>query len=227
MVLDLVDRYVELVRGLALGSGPWLAFNATLATIPAVLSVVLFHRRRPAAGRPSPAWLAGVVAFLLFLPNAPYVITDLIHLRSMLDQHPGTRVSDLVPAGVLALLVLWGVGCYAVALAELDRALARRPRLVRNRVAIRAGIHLACGFGVVLGRVPRLHSWHVVTRPHATVDGIVGVLHPLAVPLVIGLALGFALSAAALAAGGRAAWARTVEVADGLLRLAPVRRALG
>jgi uncharacterized membrane protein len=222
-MVDLVDRYVELLRGIALGSGPWLAFNATLATIPAVLGVALFHRRR----RPGLAWGAGVVAFLLFLPNAPYVITDLIHLRSMLEGNPGTRVSDMVPAGVLALLVMWGVGCYAVALAEVDRALARVPALARRRVAVRAAIHLACAFGVVLGRIPRLHSWHVVTRPHATVDGIVGVLHPLAVPLVVALAIGFALAAAALTAVARAAWARTVEVADGALRWGPVRRALG
>jgi len=223
MVIDLVERYVELVRGLALGSGPWMVFNATLATIPAVLAVALFHRRRT----PTWGWLAGVVAFLLFLPNAPYVITDLIHLRGMLERNPGTRVSDMVPAGVLALLVLWGVGCYAVALLEVDRALARSPRLARRRVLVRAGIHLACGFGVVLGRIPRLHSWHVVTRPEATVDGIVGVLHPLAVPLVVTLAVGFALAAAAVTAVGRAAWARTVELADGLLRSRPVRRALG
>lgn len=223
MVLDLVDRYVELLRGIALGSGPWLAFNATLATIPAVLAVALFHRRRP----PTLAWAAAVVVFLLFLPNAPYVITDLIHLRSMLEGHPGTRVSDMVPAGVLALLVVWGVSCYAVALAEVDRALARSAFGTRHRVAIRAAVHLACAFGVVLGRIPRLHSWYVVTRPHATVDGIVGVLHPLAVPLVLGLAVAFALSAAALTVVARAAWARTVEVADGVLRSAPVRRALG
>jgi len=223
MVIDLVDRYGELVRGLALGSGPWMAFNATLATIPAVLAVALFHRPR----RATAAWCAGVVLFVLFLPNAPYVITDLIHLRSMLEGHPGTRVSDMVPAGALALLVLWGVGCDAVALAEVDRALARRPRLARHRVAVRAAIHLACGFGVVLGRVPRLHSWHVVTRPHATVDGIVGVLHPLAVPLIVALAVAFALAAAALTAVARAAWARTLEVAEGLARSAPVRRALG
>jgi uncharacterized membrane protein len=133
----------------------------------------------------------------------------------------------MVPAGVLALLVLWGVGCYSVALVEVDRALARAPRLARRRVAVRTAIHLACGFGVVLGRIPRLHSWHLVTRPHATVDGIVGVLHPLAVPLVVALAVGFALAAAALTAVARAAWARSLEVADGVARSAPVRRALG
>lgn len=216
MVLELVERYLDLIRGVALGSGPWLAFNATLATIPAVLAVALFHRRRPVTA----TWAVAVVLFVLFLPNAPYVVTDLIHLRSVLEANPGTRVSDMVPAGVLALLVLWGVGCYAVALAELDRQIARMPGLARRRVMVRAGVHLLCAFGVVLGRIPRLHSWHVVTRPTATVDGIVAVLHPLAVPLVIVLAVAFALAAAAVTAVGRAAWARTVEVGETLRRRA-------
>lgn len=207
-MVELLSRYLHLAADVAIGSGPWMVFNATLATIPAVLSVVLFHRRR----RRTTMWWAGVVLFVLFLPNAPYVVTDLIHLRNLLASNPGTPVSDMVPTAALAGLVVWGVGCYSVALAEVDRALVRTPALARRRTLVRAGLHLACGFGVVLGRIPRLHSWHVVTRPDAALDGIVGVLHPLAVPLVVALALGFALAAAALTAVARAAWDRTVEV---------------
>lgn len=215
-MVELVRTYVDLVRGVALGSGPWLVFNATLATIPAVLAIGLFHRARERTA----GWWLGVVAFLLFLPNAPYVITDLVHLRGMVAGYPGTRTSVIVPAGALALLVLWGLACYSVALAELDRALRRSPWTARHRVLVRTVVHLACAFGVVLGRIPRLHSWHVLTRPVATVDGIVAVLHPLAVPLVVGLAVSFALGAAALTAVGRAAWARTREVAASALALA-------
>jgi hypothetical protein len=61
----------------------------------------------------------------------------------------------------------------------------------------------------------------VLTRPVATVDGIVAVLHPLAVPLVVALALTFALTAAALTAVARAAWARTLEILATARRLAP------
>ncbi len=207
-MVELLDRYVTLVADVAIGSGPWMVFNATLATIPAALAVALFHR----PWRRTVAWWAGVVLFVLFLPNAPYVVTDMIHLRNLLVDNPGTPVSDMVPTAALAGLVVWGVGCYAVALAQVDRALARTPGLARRRTLVRAGLHLACGFGVVLGRIPRLHSWHVVTRPDAALDGIVGVLHPLAVPLVVALAVGFALAAAALTAVARAARARVVEL---------------
>lgn len=212
---DLLHRYLDLLRSVALGSGPWMAFNCVLATIPAVLALSLFHRDR----RRSLGWWAGVGLFLLFLPNAPYVVTDVIHLRGVLAANPGTPVSDIVPAGALAALVLWGVSCYAICVAEIDRAV-RRAGWARRRVPVRAVVHLLCAFGVVLGRVPRLHSWHVVTRPAATVDGIVAVLHPLALPLVVGLAVGFALAAAAVTAVARAAWVRTLELAEGARRLA-------
>lgn len=212
---EIVHRYLELVRSVALGSGPWMVFNTILATVPAVLAVALLHRDR----RRSWAWWAGVGAFVLFLPNAPYVVTDVIHLRGVLVANPGTPASAIVPAGALAALVLWGVSSYAVCLSQIDRAV-RRAGWSRWRVPTRAVVHLLCAFGVVLGRVPRLHSWHVVTRPAATVDGIVAVLHPLALPLVAGLAVAFALAAAAVTAVGRAAWARTLELADGARRLA-------
>lgn len=207
--MGLIERYLDLVRDIAIGSGPWLAFNATLATIPALLSVLLFHRPRDRTAR----WWVGAVAFLLFLPNAPYVVTDLIHLRELLALHPGSRTASILPAGALALLVIWGLSAYAVCLAEVDRLIEwagwRRWRLV-----IRTSLHLVVGFGVVLGRVPRLHSWYVVTRPHASLDGIVSVMSPWLVPLVVVLAVLAAFGAAAMAAIGRAAWDRTTEVAD-------------
>lgn len=207
-MVDLLEHWLGVVRSVARGSGPWLAFNAVLATIPAVLAVGLFHRPRAR----TPLWWAGVAAFVVFLPNAPYVITDLIHLRGMIDANPGSPGSGLVPAGALAALVLWGLGSYAVCLAQLDRVL-RRGRGAPHRSLIRGCVHVACGFGVVLGRVPRLHSWHLVTRPRDTVDGIVSLFHPLAAPLILALAVAFALGAAALTAVARAATERTVELA--------------
>lgn len=207
-MVEILERYVDLGRELALGSGPWLAFNATLATIPAVLAVALFHRRV----RRGPAWWTGLAAFVLFLPNAPYVLTDVIHLRWMVAEHGDTPVQAVVPAVALAGLVVWGLGAYAVALAELDRLLAREGWW-RHRSVVRAGVHLLCAFGVVLGRLPRLHSWHVLTRPGEAVDGVAAILHPLLVPLVIGLALVAAVGAWTVTVLARALGDRGREIA--------------
>jgi uncharacterized membrane protein len=141
-----------------------------------------------------------------------------LHLRLMVNGYGGTEASALVPAGALAALILWGVSMYAICLLEVDRVVARLG-WDRWRLLIRSALHLLCGFGVVLGRVPRLNSWHVVTRPGALADGIVSVLHPLMVPLVVALAIAFALSAAALTAIGQAAVDRTREIARAARRL--------
>lgn len=212
-MVELLERYVDLTRGLALGSGPWMAFNATLATIPAVLAVVLFHRRV----RRGWTWWAGVVAFVLFLPNAPYVMTDLIHLRWMIDEHSDTPVSAVLPLVALAGLALWGLSAYAVALAQVDRLLAREG-WSRARLPIRTSLHLLCGFGIVLGRLPRLHSWYVLTRPASAVDGLVGVLHPLVVPLTVGLALAAAMGVWVVTVLARALAERGRELLDAAAR---------
>lgn len=206
---DVVVTYVELARDVALTAGPWMAYNSVLAAIPLLLAVGLFLHP---GGRRSPTWWAGVVAFVLFLPNAPYLVTDVIHLRGLLDNHPGTRTSVIVPAGALAALVAFGVVVYAASLALVDRELRRSPALARHRVLARAALHLLCAFGVVLGRLPRLNSWDVVARPGTLVDGVLAVLDLRVVPLVLALAVVFALSAAAVTVVARAAWHRTVDV---------------
>ncbi|MGI8939971.1 MAG: DUF1361 domain-containing protein [Iamia sp.] len=205
----LLGRSAYLGLDVARHLGPWMVFNAFLATVPVVLAVVLFHRgRNRTAG-----WWLGVVAFVLFLPNAPYVVTDIIHAGPLVDFFADrSRVAPLVVLAAIAALALYGLAAYAVCLAEIDRELDRAGRSTW-RVPVHAAVHLLSAFGVVLGRIPRLNSWYVVTQPEAVVDGVGSVARPLAVPLVLVLALGFALGAAAVAAVGRAVAERTRSVA--------------
>ena len=106
------------------------------------------RRGRPLLGA---AWLA-------FFPNAPYLVTDLIHLR--------TRA--FVPVWYDAIMV-FAFALTGLCLAFLSLWLVHR--LVERRlgkaagwlfVAVVAGLS---GFGVYLGRYPRWNSWDVVTRP--------------------------------------------------------------
>ena len=220
---DLVERYVELARDVALTAGPWMAYNMVLAAIPLLLAVGLFHH----GGTRRTGWWIGVGAFVLFLPNAPYLVTDLVHLRGLLDNHPGTRTSVIVPAGALAVLIAFGVVAYAASLAEVDREVRRRPTLADRRVAVRAALHVLCAFGVVLGRLPRLNSWDVVARPGTAVEGIAAVLDPRVLPLVAALAVVFALAAAAASAVGRAAWDRLVSLVAWVRRVGAVQGVWG
>jgi uncharacterized membrane protein len=132
----------------------FLVFNLALAWLPYFFSS-LFQRAGTAWGR----WLL-LGLWLLFLPNAFYIVTDLVHLRRPTP----------VPVWLDALIVFGAaVAGTVMALASLYRAekiLAQQLRPWQLN-AVLAGILLASGFGVYLGRFLRWYSWDVFTKPGA------------------------------------------------------------
>lgn len=164
----------------------FLFWNLFLAWVPYLLALALVGLDRLRA----PGWLlAGVgVVWLLFLPNAPYILTDFIHLGAI----PGApRWFDVLLIGSFAATGL------ALGLASLLLV----HHLVAARVGKVAGWVVAIGslalssVGVYLGRFPRFNSWDVVTNPHGLVEVITSRLaDPLGNP--------FLLQFAALMTGG-------------------------
>lgn len=158
----------------------WMAWNLLLAVVPAALAVALFHESR----RQGVIWWAGVGVFLLFLPNAPYVLTDLVHLRgdvraASLD---GTVLLGILPS--YTAFILAGFGCYAVALYEVRRAVARSGWASRQGV-IELLVHALSALGVLIGRFPHINSWTVLTHPATAVSSVTPtLLHPAA-PVVL------------------------------------------
>jgi uncharacterized membrane protein len=146
----------------------WMAWNLILAAIPALLAPVVFGHRGPRTA----GWWIGAGVVLLFLPNAPYVVTDLVHLRGDVL----AADSDLaVVAGVLPVyagFILAGFVAYAIALSEAGRYLDAAG-LGRWRARAEVVVHLVCAVGVVLGRVARLNSWEPVTEPAGTFERVV------------------------------------------------------
>ena len=133
--------------------------NLLLAAVPFVLAVCLFAPRRTK----TVGWWVGVGAFVAFLPNAPYVLTDVIHLAR--DAHRAT--SDLQVLGLLVqygLLVAVGLAFYGGCLAVLRRRLLA-DGLGRWRWPAEIGLHAVCSVGIFLGRFFRLNSWDLVVRP--------------------------------------------------------------
>ena len=143
----------------------WMTWNLFLAFVPVALGWWLLGRSL----RRRPAWWAGAAVFALFLPNAPYVVTDLLHFR--VDAYRATSTSVLVLAifPLYALFVLAGYLAYLVALDRVVREVRSwRPRLWRWQ--IEAPVHLACSVGIVLGRIARLNSWDTVSSPATTLE---------------------------------------------------------
>ena len=77
------------------GNFQWMGWNLFLAIIPCVLSFILFARRSPRRLSKNPIWWFGLAVFILFLPNAPYIITDIIHFVDNATTTGGSNASHV------------------------------------------------------------------------------------------------------------------------------------
>jgi uncharacterized membrane protein len=132
---------------------PYLIWNLTLAWIPLLLAgllVISYARSRP------PLELAAVgVGWLLFLPNAPYVLTDFVNLGN------AHRLFDSLIIASFALTAL-ALGFTSLLLVQL--VVTRAAGALFGWLTA-VGSLFAASFGIYLGRVLRFNSWDVVHRP--------------------------------------------------------------
>jgi uncharacterized membrane protein len=148
----------------------FLPWNLLLAWVPFGCSQLAARLGpRASAARLVPLGLL----WLLFFPNAPYLVTDLLHLRA---RPPVPLWYDL------ALLTTFAWTGMLLGLASLGGA----HRLVRARLGGRAGWAFVCGsaalsgLGIYLGRFGRWNSWDVVVQPGALfMDLATRCAHPL------------------------------------------------
>lgn len=189
------------IAQVAYGNRDWMAWNLLLAVVPAVLAVAVFRHE----GRRGPGWWLGAATTLAFLPNAPYVVTDLIHLRSDVLAAPTDSVVVVGVIPLYAAFVTAGFCAYALAVSEFDHLLIRRGRSARTRLVAEAGIHLLSAVGVLLGRVARLNSWDPVVEPTGTISRALATLTWWGAPVTVAaLAVTCWLGSAAVRALARA-----------------------
>jgi uncharacterized membrane protein len=174
------------------GSGYYrfLLDNLFLACVPLILSTIL-----AAANRLQWHWTirSGLfVLWFLFLPNAPYILTDIMHL---------TRASQAPVWYDLALLLSCaGTGLLVgyLSLMDVQGMVARRFSPLIGWVFALTSLILS-GFAIYLGRFLRWNSWDVLIAPTRLVTLAEGLIHPfsntrlLSVTFVFGiiLALGY------------------------------------
>jgi|GEM_PF-686035 len=175
------------LRGLAQDAGGiawndrwWLCWNTFLAAVPVLLAVPLFrHRGRWRAF----SWI-GLAAFVLVLPNAPYVFTDLVHLRADVAQAGSDATVYLGILPLYAAFIAIGFGCYAASLREVGAWLRRIGRQ-QSIGPVELALHGLSAVGVLLGRVAHLNSWETVTHPEATMGRALDTLSWRASPIVL------------------------------------------
>lgn len=128
-------------------------WNTFLAAVPLLISRQLKKIEKI-------NWQAFVLlcCWLLFFPNAPYIITDIFHFE---QRPPVPYWFDLV----LVISAAWnGLMLGIVSLIYVERFLARYLQKFGVIVSVSACM-LLCSYGVYLGRYLRYNSWTVVTHP--------------------------------------------------------------
>lgn len=120
------------------------------------------------------------------LPNAPYVLTDAIHLAQDVTRihRPSVLLFAVLP--LYAVFFAAGFACYVVALLRVSRYLRAEGR-GSWAIPVEVALDALAAVGVFLGRFDRLNSWDMLARPWSVVSALARVAQhrPLAVVLSI------------------------------------------
>ncbi|MCC6723814.1 MAG: DUF1361 domain-containing protein [Saprospiraceae bacterium] len=154
----------------------FLIWNLFLAWIPYTLSLII--------PRVPSRWIALplLLIWLVFLPNAPYIITDLLHIHYRAGVplwYDVMMIFSFAWTGLLlGFISLLDVQSY------LDKLLGEK-----NAAIIIWAVIGLCAFGVYLGRYQRWNTWDLLLEPYQLFWDVLGVLfHPIANMGTLGLA---------------------------------------
>lgn len=165
----------------------FLNWNLFLAWIPLFLSTLILAFN--SKSKISVALI--IMAWILFFPNSPYILTDLFHLKAR----------NTIPIWYDLIVILsyaWtGLICGFLSLSDIEKLLSgyTRERFINGIVVL---FLFMSSFGVYLGRFLRWNSWDVLNNPFGLFNDIVlRFIYPLeytktwGVTLLMGIMLNF------------------------------------
>lgn len=146
----------------------FLIWNLFLAFLPLLISNIIVQKKNK-------KWIYYIfpgILWLLLLPNAPYIITDFIHLE---DTNTVPLWFDLI----LILSFAWnGLMFWLISIFHFNNLIKDRLGPFLKRMTNQSIIFLSA-LGVYLGRYGRYNSWDVFTDPFEIVEKVINMmLHP-------------------------------------------------
>jgi uncharacterized membrane protein len=137
----------------------FLVWNLFLAWVPLVLAIAAYRRARDQIDLPVAALL---VSWLLFFPNAPYLLTDFIHL----GEGPAPLWYDALMLSAFAWTgLLLGFGSL-----YLVQMIARRASSGTIEWLVVLLVLALASVGVYVGRFLRFNSWDALLHPVRVAD---------------------------------------------------------
>jgi uncharacterized membrane protein len=165
----------------------FLLWNLFLAWLPYLFSLgaMIVHRWKP-------RWWWAVILpgalWLLFFPNAPYIVTDLMHLD---HRRPIPIWYDI---GLLMTFALTGCFLAIASLRSMQRIVSDFVGQIMSWIFVMGTMGLT-SFGIYLGRYLRWNSWDILTDP---IQLMRDVYHPIRHPFSNKETIAFSIMFAAI-----------------------------
>jgi uncharacterized membrane protein len=109
-------------------------------------------------------WWIGLLLFIVILPNAPYVLTDVIHFYDAVRTIDSAWTITLVIVPIYVVFIGVGWFAYVLSLINVGRYFTHH-RIDRYLKIAELSLHLLCAIGIYIGRFIRFNSWSLVTQP--------------------------------------------------------------
>ncbi|MBK7882734.1 MAG: DUF1361 domain-containing protein [Chitinophagaceae bacterium] len=134
----------------------FLIWNIFLAFIPFIISRYLFLYAKPDVKKYFIFFGMGI--WLLFFPNALYIVTDIVHLQNINEVPKWFDIILLFSASVLGLLLAFS------SLHIIEMILKKYVDTKYIQLSVFTILFIS-SFGVYLGRFLRWNSWNIINKP--------------------------------------------------------------
>lgn len=161
----------------------FLIWNLFLAYTPLGLTTLLRQQ-----GRMIKKWYIfypALLCWLILLPNAPYIITDFIHLKK------DTGVPVWFEILLIGSFSICGMLFGLTSMKDMFAIIASRfsHRIAWSAMAV---FSILCGFGMYVGRFLRYNSWDILQKPYSlTIDILCSMTNAETCKPAWGITLGF------------------------------------
>ncbi|WP_037576680.1 DUF1361 domain-containing protein [Sporocytophaga myxococcoides] len=164
----------------------FLTWNWLLAVIPLILAFIISSLNNKKLINILSFMVLGSI-WLLFLPNAPYLITDIVHLKER------TTIPIWLDALMLFSFAFTGLVSGLVSLYYVHQHFMKYSgdKLSWLFICI---VSTLCSYGIYLGRFLRWNSWDILTETSTLFNDIIVNLFRVKAILVIGVFTSFLIA---------------------------------
>jgi uncharacterized membrane protein len=157
--------FLEAFKRIAISLWGVRLFFIAISICLIMILIAIDLRSRPEENRKrSIFWWMGLLLFIAILPNAPYILTDIIHFYDAVRAINSAWTITLVIVPTYILFIGIGWFAYVFSLVNIRQYMGRN-QLGAYITITEFSLHLLCAIGIYIGRFIRFNSWSLVTEP--------------------------------------------------------------